>query len=73
MTTIASDAAQAKKENEAEVQIKRILVPIDGSSRSMRTAKYAIEFATLQKVQILCIHVIASLPYGCGLAGSAID
>ena len=35
MTTRASDAAQAKKENEAEVQIKRILVPIDCSNCSM--------------------------------------
>ena len=73
MTTRASDAVQAKKENEAEVQIKRILVPIDGSNCSIRAAKYAIEIATLQKAQIFCIHVIASLPYGYGFAGSAID
>ena len=73
MTTRASDAAQAKKENEAEVQIKRILVPIDGSNFSVRAAKYAIEVATLQKAQIFCIHVIASLPYGYGVAGFAIN
>jgi nucleotide-binding universal stress UspA family protein len=61
LTTRASDAAQAKKENEAEVQIKRILVPIDDSNCSIRAAKYAIEVATLQNVQIFCIHMIASL------------
>jgi nucleotide-binding universal stress UspA family protein len=69
-----SDASQTKKENEKEeVKIKRILVPIDGSNCSVRAAKYAIEVATLQKAQIFCIHVIASLPYGYGVAGCAID
>lgn len=74
MATEISDASQAKKENEKEeVKIKRILVPIDGSNCSVRAAKYAIEVATLQKAQIFCIHVIASLPYGYGVAGCAID
>jgi nucleotide-binding universal stress UspA family protein len=61
------------EEQKEVVIIKRILVPIDGSSYSMRAAKYAIEVARLQKAQILCIHVIASLPYGYGAAGSAIE
>jgi nucleotide-binding universal stress UspA family protein len=61
------------EEQKEEVPIKRILVPIDGSSCSMRAAKYAIEVARLQKAQILCIHVIASLPYGYEAAGSAIE
>ena len=74
MATELSDASQAKKENEKEeVKIKRILVPIDGSNCSVRAAKYAIEVATLQKAQIFCIHMIASLPYGYGVAGCAID
>jgi hypothetical protein len=74
LATELSDASQAKKENEKEeVKIKRILVPIDGSNCSVRAAKYAIELATLQKAQIFCIHVIASLPYGYGVAGCAID
>jgi len=74
LTTELSDAAQAKNENEKEeVKIKRILVPIDGSNCSVRAAKYAIEVATLQKAQIFCIHVIASLPYEYGVAGCAID
>lgn len=74
LATELSDAAQAKNENEKEeVKINRILVPIDGSNYSMRAAKYAIEVATLQKAQIFCIHVIASLPYGYGVAGSSIN
>jgi nucleotide-binding universal stress UspA family protein len=45
-----------------KVQIKRILVPIDGSSYSLKAAKYAIEISRLQNAQISCIHVIAKLP-----------
>jgi nucleotide-binding universal stress UspA family protein len=61
-------------QEQKEVSIKRILVPIDGSNCSMRAAKYAIEVARFQKAQILCIHVIASLPYGYGAdVGSAIE
>jgi nucleotide-binding universal stress UspA family protein len=62
------------EEQKEKVPIKRILVPIDGSSYSVKAAKYAIEVARLQKAQVLCIHVIASLPYGYGAAvGSAIE
>jgi nucleotide-binding universal stress UspA family protein len=56
------------EEQKEKVPIKRILVPIDGSSYSVKAAKYAIEVARLQKAQVLCIHVIASLPYGYGAA-----
>jgi nucleotide-binding universal stress UspA family protein len=52
---------------------KKILVPIDGSSCSIRAAKYAIEAAKLQKAQIFCIHVIGSLPYGYGSNGYAVQ
>ena len=48
MTT--SDTGEVKIErNEDEVQIKKILVPLDGSNCSFRAAKYAIEVAKLQK------------------------
>ncbi|MER5176227.1 MAG: universal stress protein [Candidatus Nitrosocosmicus sp.] len=70
-----SESVENKEEagEKEKVQIKRILVPIDGSSNSMRAAKYAIEVAKLQKAQLLCIHVIANLPYGYEYAGSAIE
>lgn len=64
------------KENinkDGTVQIKRILVPLDGSNCSFRAAKYAIEAARLQKAQIFCIHVITKIPYGYSLPGSSID
>jgi len=51
------------QKNEAKICINKILVPIDGSSNSMRAAKYAIEVAKLQNAQIICVYVIAQLPY----------
>lgn len=57
------DSSFESQKNEAEIYIKKILVPIDGSSNSMRAAKYAIEVAKFQNAQIVCVYVIAQLPY----------
>ena len=46
---------------------------MDGSSCSIRAAKYAIETAKLQSAQIFCIHVIGGLPYGYEVDGYAIQ
>lgn len=69
MTT--SETGEGKNESmiEDEVQIKKILVPLDGSSCSIRAAKYAIEVARLQKAQIFCVHVINKIPYSYSLLG----
>lgn len=40
---------EESKEEEEKIQIKKILVPIDGSSYSLKAAKYAIELAKLQR------------------------
>ncbi|HEY5631269.1 MAG TPA: universal stress protein [Nitrososphaeraceae archaeon] len=45
-------------ENSSEVQIKKILVPIDGSEYSLKAAKYAIKIAKDENAQLLCIHII---------------
>ena len=68
MESLLSEPIEKRQEQE-KVQIKRILVPIDGSEYSMRAAKYAIELSKLQKAQIICIHVITSLPYGYAFSG----
>jgi nucleotide-binding universal stress UspA family protein len=44
--------------SEEEINIKKILVPIDGSDASLKAAKYAIKAAMCEKAQITCIHVI---------------
>jgi nucleotide-binding universal stress UspA family protein len=46
-----------------KVQIKKILVPIDGSDYSFYAAKHAVKLAKNEKAQIFCIHVIGSVPY----------
>ncbi len=75
MESSLSESGEKKEENKKkeDIQIKKILVPIDGSSYSMKAAKYAIEVAKLQSAQILCIHIVAKLPYGYGYAGSSIE
>ena len=59
--------------DEDKVEIKRILVPLDGSNCSIRAAKYAIEAARLQNAQVYCIHAITTIPYGYSLPGSSVD
>jgi len=48
---------------ESGIQIKRILLPIDGSPASLRAARYAVKIAKQEKAEIICIHAIAKLPY----------
>jgi nucleotide-binding universal stress UspA family protein len=47
-----------------KVQIRKILVPIDGSECSLYAAKYATRIAKDENAQLYCIHVITSVPYG---------
>ncbi len=55
---------ETKSENSSEVQIKKILVPIDGSEYSLKAAKYAIKIAKDENAQLLCIHIITPrIPY----------
>jgi nucleotide-binding universal stress UspA family protein len=49
--------------NDQEVQIKKILVPIDGSDCSLYAAKHAVKLAKDENAQLFCIHVIGSVPY----------
>jgi nucleotide-binding universal stress UspA family protein len=56
-----------------KVQIKKILVTIDGSDYSFNAAKYAIKLAKDENAQLYCIHVIGSIPYGYGSSAHTID
>jgi nucleotide-binding universal stress UspA family protein len=51
-------------DNNTKVQIKKILVPIDGSKCSLNAAKYATRIAKDENAQLYCIHVVTSVPYG---------
>ena len=46
-----------------KVQLKKILVPIDGSDYSLYAAKHAVKLAKDENAQLFCIHVIGSVPY----------
>jgi nucleotide-binding universal stress UspA family protein len=48
-----------------KIEIKNILVPIDGSDYSLNAAEYAIRIARNEKAQLFCIHIVTpSIPYG---------
>ena len=64
--------ANAMKNN-IKVQIRKILVPIDGSECSLNAARYATRIAKDENAQLFCIHVIASVPYGYASSPAAID
>jgi nucleotide-binding universal stress UspA family protein len=56
-----------------KVQIKRILIPIDGSEYSFNAARYAIKVAKNENAKLYCIHVISNIPYGYESSPYAID
>ncbi|MFY9870289.1 MAG: universal stress protein [Candidatus Nitrosopolaris sp.] len=60
-------------DSNAKVQIKKILVPIDGSECSLNAAEYAVKVAKDENAQLYCIHVIGSVPYGYAAFPPAID
>ena len=48
-----------------KIEIKNILVPIDGSDYSFNAAEYAIRIARNEKAQLFCVHVVTPrIPYG---------
>ena len=49
--------------NNRKIQLKKILVPIDGSECSLNAARYAAKLAKDENAQVFCIHVIESVPY----------
>ena len=49
--------------DDQKVQIKKILVPIDGSDCSLFAAKHAVKLAKDENAQLFCIHVIGVVPY----------
>ena len=42
----------------SDIQIKKILVPIDGSEASLKAARYAVKIAKQEKAKLVCIHAI---------------
>jgi nucleotide-binding universal stress UspA family protein len=59
----AKATANNNNSNSRKIQMKRILIPIDGSECSLNAARYAVKLAKDENAQIFCIHVIESVPY----------
>jgi nucleotide-binding universal stress UspA family protein len=65
-STVTDDSSSI---DDQKVQVKKILVPIDGSECSLYAAKHAVKLAKDENAELFCIHVIGSVPYY-GLIGS---
>jgi nucleotide-binding universal stress UspA family protein len=65
MTTEAKSTVNNSSSNinDQKVQIKKILVPIDGSDCSLYAARHAAKLAKDENAQLFCVHVIGSVPY----------
>jgi nucleotide-binding universal stress UspA family protein len=63
MEAEAKAIASNNTNNNRKVQIKKILVPIDGSECSLNAARYAVKLAKDENAQVFCIHVIEGVPY----------
>ena len=62
---MTTDTQAASDYERKEIEIKNILVPIDGSEYSLHAAQYAIRIARNEKAQLFCIHVVTPrIPYG---------
>lgn len=47
----------------SDMQLKRILVPLDGSDSSFQAARYAIKIAKMAKAEITFMHAVVNPPY----------
>ena len=62
---MTNDTQAASDDDLKEVEVKNVLVPIDGSEYSLKAAQYAIRLARSEKAQLFCIHVVTPrMPYG---------
>ncbi|HEY7081843.1 MAG TPA: universal stress protein [Nitrososphaeraceae archaeon] len=61
---MTKNAIMTDVNSNCNIQIRRILVPIDGSKCSLNAARYAVKLAKDENAQLFCIHVNVGLPYG---------
>ncbi len=60
-----ANEAQSRSNNNGKIQIRKILLPIDGSEYSINAAKYATRIAKDENAELFCIHVVSPrIPYG---------
>ena len=57
---MTTETHAASGNNRKEIEIRNILVPIDGSEYSLHASQYATRIARNEKAQLFCIHVVTS-------------
>ncbi len=60
---VVEDVIPTDSDSNCKIQIRKILIPIDGSECSLNAAKYAVKLAKDENAQLFSIHVIGSI-YG---------
>ena len=70
---MTKNAIIADVDSNCSIQIRRILVPIDGSKCSLNAARYAVKLAKDENAQLFCIHLMVGIPYGYTTSASATD
>ena len=71
---MTTDMKATSDDNQKKIEIKNILVPIDGSEYSLNAAQYAARIARDEKAQLFCIHiVIPPIPYGYAAAAFSVN
>ena len=55
---MTSDTQTTSDDERKKIEIKNILVPIDGSEYSLKAAQYAIRIARNERAQLFCTHVV---------------
>jgi K+-sensing histidine kinase KdpD len=67
---LTTETHAASENDRKEIEIKNILVPIDGSEYSLHAAQYATRIARNEKAELFCIHVVTPhIPYGYATPG----
>ena len=67
------DVMPTDRDINCKIQIRKILVPIDGSECSLNAAMYAVKLTEHEDAQLFCIHVMVGVPYGYESSPYAID
>jgi nucleotide-binding universal stress UspA family protein len=55
---LTTETHAASENDRKEIEIKNVLVPIDGSEYSLHAAQYATRIARNEKAQLFCIHAV---------------
>lgn len=62
-TDKGQDMARESLNSGAQISLRRVVVPLDGSDSSFRAAKYAMKIAKPTNAEIIFMHAVVNPPY----------